>query len=315
MRYRFADLVLESELPLPELPVVRSGRRECSIRFGPVESASAPRIQWDHHWRSPDGRISLSCARDGNEYRLGVPGLATFQIDDDGRAITCRPHPAVPTPTLEHLLIDQVLPRVLTHRGRIMIHAGCVATSEGALAFLGDSGAGKSTLCAEFARAGYSLLSDDGIVIRPAATGRFEAVATYPGLRLHPGPLAALFDRHQAQGALVAHYTKKRRVDRLGVLIRRAAGPHPLKALYVLASGPTIAVDPLPQREAFLALLRASFQLHLDDPERAREVFERLGAILDSVPARRIRYPRDFRSLGEVRSALMADLAQLIAAD
>lgn len=60
-----------------------------------------------------------------------------------------------------------------------------------------------------------------------------------------------------------------------------------------------------------LALLQASFQLHLDDEDRSRELFERLGAVVDSIPVRRLIYPRDFKELGAVREAVIADAAEL----
>ena len=310
MLYRFADLNVQSEVPLPSLPVVSSGPATCAILVDSPHRAGLAPEHWDHHWRSPDGWVLLSCARDGDAYRLGMPGLATFLIEDDGGTITCRPHQMLPPGTLEHLLIDQVLPRVLTQRGRLVIHAGCVATPQGAIGFLGDSGAGKSTLCAEFARAGHPLLGDDGILVRRAPASGFEALATYPGLRLLPDPLAHLFDE-RAGAAPVAHYTEKRRLDRDSGGFTLATGAEPLRALYLLGAGPNLEIAPLPEREAFMALVRASFQLHLDDQERSRGLFERLGSLRDAIPVRRLSYPRELDRLGAVRCALLADVETL----
>jgi serine kinase of HPr protein (carbohydrate metabolism regulator) len=207
--------------------------------------------------------------------------------------------------TLEHFLIDQVLPRVLTHRGRIVLHAGCVATPEGAIAFLGESGAGKSTLCAELARAGYPLLGDDGIVVLPAARG-FEAIATYPGLRLLPDPLTVLFEDAPG-GEAVAHTSAKRRLPCAGLGLTLAEAPAPLLALYWLTRGSQIEIGAMPDRDAFLALLRSSFLLHLDDRERSRRLFDRIGALSQALPVRRLTYPRELGRLPAVREALIAD--------
>ena len=310
MQYRFADLVVQSEVTLSSLPVALSGPAECVVLVDPSARAEPSDDRWDHHWRSPDGGVLLSCARDGDAYRLGMPGLATFLIDGGGAAITCRPHETLPAGTLEHLLIDQVLPRVLTQKGRLVLHAGCVATPQGAIGFLGDSGAGKSTLCAEFARAGHPLLGDDGILVRGTAATGFEALATYPGLRLLPDPLVHLFDE-RAGAAPVAHYTEKRRLDRDSGRFTLAIGAEPLRALYLLTAGATIEITPLPEREAFMALVAASFQLHLDDQERSRGLFDRIGALLDAVPVRRLSYPRELDRLGAVREALLADVLSL----
>jgi hypothetical protein len=254
------------------------------------------------------GAISLSCARDGDDYRLGFPGLATFTIGHEGREIACRPDGELPPSTIQHLLVDQVLPRVLTHRGRLVIHAGCVGTPHGAIAFLGDSGAGKSTLCASLTLAGAPLLGDDAVVVRQSQLGTFLVEATYPGLRLHPESIAHHFGATVGSTS-VAHTTEKLRVSDATFVM----GPLPLRRLYVLAvSGPEassgkIEIAPLPQSQAFLALLRASFQLHLDDQERSRGIFERIAALMDAVPVRRLSYPREFARLADVRQALMED--------
>jgi hypothetical protein len=307
--YRFAGFTLESDVPLSTLPRAACGPGDCRVRIGPPERQAFAEARWDHHWRSPDGGVALSCARDGDAYRIGFPGLATFLVDDGG-TISCRPDPELPPGTLEHLLIDQVLPRVLTHRGCLVLHAGCVASPHGAIAFVGDSGSGKSTLCAEFARAGHPLLGDDGMVVRRTAAAGFEAMATYPGLRLLPDPLAHLFDQ-RADAPPVAHYTAKRRLDGHNANFTLAEGALPLRALYLLDTDAAIAIDPLAEREAFMALLRASFQLHLEDRERSRELFERIGGLQEAVPVRRLSYPREFAFLGAVREAVLADVDRL----
>jgi hypothetical protein len=311
VRYRFADIVLESEVPLAALPDGGGGPTQTSIHLDRGHRPTEPE-RWDHHWRSPEGAVVLSCARDGDDYRLGIPELATFLLEDAGRRITCRPDAALPLATLEHLLIDQVLPRALTHAGRLVVHAGCVATPEGAVAFLGDSGAGKSTLCAAFARAGYPLVGDDGVVLTPAASG-YEALATYPGLRLLPDPLKNLF-ADRAGGAPVAHYTEKLRLDRKTTRFALTTGPQPLRALYLLEASDRIGIGPVPDREAFVAVLRASFQLHLDDTERSRQLFWRVAALVDELPVRRLSIPRDFKRLGAVREAVLADVTGIAAA-
>ncbi len=306
MQFRFGDLVLESDIPLAELPPCAASQPECLLEAD--SSGELPELElWDHHWRADDGTISLSCARRGDDYRLGIPGQASFRILEGGRRIVSLAPAALPPWSLEHQLIDQVLPRVLTHRGRTVLHAGCVDTPEGAVAFLGASGAGKSTLCAEMARAGHTLLSDDAILVRRTAGGSFEVLPTYPGLRLLPRSIAHLIDEG-ACGRPVAHATPKRRIDRLRAGFGTTVEPRPLLALFVLGVSETVRIQPMPPRQAFLALVAASFQLHLDDPARSRRLFEGLGALVDRVPVRKLLYPREFARLPDVRSTVAASL-------
>ena len=119
-----------------------------------------------------------------------------------------------------------------------------------------------------------------------------------------------MFDE-RAAAAPVAHYSAKRRVDGDSADLTLAKGAEPLQALYLLDHGVEVSIAPLPERDAFMVLLRASFQLHLDDKERSRELFERIGGLQAAVPVRRLSYPRVFGRLGAVREALMKDAEEL----
>jgi hypothetical protein len=105
-----------------QLPVVEDTRPECVLTFQPplalVDAA------WDHLWRRPDGSVSLSCAKDGEDYALGFPGWGRAIVRDEGRSIEVLLEPDVPRETVEHLVCDQLLPRVAAFRGRLVLHAG-----------------------------------------------------------------------------------------------------------------------------------------------------------------------------------------------
>lgn len=307
--HRFGDLVVASELELTQLPSIEGASPECSLRVRPP--APLAELPWIHHWRRADGSISLSCARAGDDYVLGFPGLAHAAISEGARLIELLPERELTPETIEHLVNDQILPRVAAFRGRLVLHAGCVATSSGACAFLGGSGAGKSTLCAGFVLEGDRLLGDDGIFVRPSGPGIFEAEATYPGLRLLPHSLGGLWTE-TPQTSVVAADSDKRRLQ-LG-----EPGAYPLRALYVLdepVSGDapeTIEAALLTPREGFVALLRAAFHLHVGDPARTRRLFEQLSALLDAVPVRSVRYARRLDLLPGVRHEVLRDLAEAI---
>ena len=65
----------------------------------------------------------------------------------------------VPDNTIEHLLVDQIWPRILAHRGQLVLHAAGVTSPTGAILFVGQSGRGKSTLTLYMA----ALVSNGGI--------------------------------------------------------------------------------------------------------------------------------------------------------
>lgn len=307
--YRFAGLVLRSGVLLPELHGSEAEQAEVEVLLSPTGGEFGGLPDTAHHWRRPDGSVSLSCARCADDYILVMPDGARFEITGDGARVTCSVPTPFPRETLAHNLIDQVLPRVAALRGRLVLHAAGVALPHGAIALLGDSGAGKSTLSAAFVRAGALLLGDDGLILRDAPGGGVEALPTYPGLRLLPEALHRTF----GQGAAtlpMAHDSAKRRVAG-DARLAFVDVPVRVARFYVL-SGPDegargISIEPLSRRDSFMALLRSCFHLHLGDPVRTRAIFERLGPVADAVPVRRIGFPRDLGRLDEVRDAMARD--------
>lgn len=299
MSYRFGDLILASEFPCTQLPAVDAAP-DCTFV---LRRGRAWRPHWEQAWPAVGGEVALVGAREGDAYRLGVPGVAVFSIDATATRIAGAAEGDASAETIEHLLVDQVLPRLLAHRGRLVLHAGGLLTPFGAVAFIGESGMGKSTLCSALARAGHRVLGDDGLVVRPRPDGAPDVLATYPGLRLLPESL------HELHGAdvpttPVASGRPKRRVA-----IGGGAGPAPLRAIYALAESRDVQIHHVRGVDAIMTLVTSSFHLHWNDPVRSRDHFERVAATVHEVPVRRLGYPRDFAALPRVVSAVIEDLA------
>jgi hypothetical protein len=261
---------------------------------------------WVHEWRTENGRPTLSLARQDDGLLLRFPNLADFSINNDGNRIGVWPAPGTDDETLRHLLLDQVLPRLLAHQGRLVLHAGAVRVDDTAIAFLGATGCGKSTLTASFRTTGYSLLSDDGLVLNPIEE-EVKALPTYPSLRLWPESVAGVYSEPPTL-APMAQYSTKQRV----VLTKDdfSGEPLPLAAIYVLApvhetGASTISLTRLPPRDACMAIVENSFQLDLTGTRRAAALLAKAAKVAKQVPAFRLSYPRDFALLPSVRAAIL----------
>ena len=230
--------------------------------------------------------------------RLRFPDLAEFTLFDGGRTIEVRTLNDTNPETVRHLLLDQLLPRVLAHLGEIVLHAAAVRAGDRVIAFMGESGLGKSTLSAAFISLECQLLSDDGVVVTKSPEGML-AIPTYPSLRLWPKTLAGLYT-DPPPVAPMAHYSAKQRV-----LFRTpptVATALPLAALYVLSADETEIVKSsrLSPRAACMAIVSNCFQLDVSDTARAAKVLEAASAIACHVRVFSLRYPRDFTHLPEV---------------
>lgn len=314
MRYRFHDLVLDSDIALPEVPPSRRGARDIAIRIGAAGAPASPR--WFHHWRE-GRRRSLSFARVEDGYLVRAHGLADFHVAAGGDAVRCDPHGECPLATLRHLLLDQVLPLVLGLEGSLVLHAsGVHVDGLGVVAFAGPAGAGKSSLAAAMGLAGHRIVSDDSLLVRRRGD-RPVVVPGYPGARLWRDAARGL--GLPLAGAAVAHYTSKRRVDAAALPFR--AAPAPLAAIFVMGqrtarpvspAGSNAAVRRLGPRDRLVALTRCAYMLDVQDRTQLAAMFANIAWVAGRIPVVRLHVREGRRRLPDA-AAEVAALARSLA--
>ena len=264
-------------------------------------------------WQDHIGLLTVSAAADPpcERYRLRFSDRASVDIFPSRQQIReARPAPGVPQDTRDHFLADQVLPRILAHEGRLVLHGAAIRVGGRAIVILGDSGRGKSTLAASFAQAGFALLGDDAMVVS-RRDGQIHIQAVYPSLRLLPDSIDALYSEAPDAGS-VAHYTPKRRI-RMPVATHR--GEAALAAIFAIAppaEESTILTEPLSVAQSCIALITNSFALDPTDLELARAKLEEASACARQLPAFALSYPRDYARLPDVRAALLKRLEQVL---
>jgi hypothetical protein len=297
--------VVESSLPLPELTATSTSIPDYSFKLLPPGEAFAGEYRWFNRWTF-QGEVRLTFAFREKDYLLRFPNQADFLIPRSGPEIRCRPLPDVPDSTVRHLLLDSVIPLILSRREPLVLHASAILFDGRAIAFIGTSGQGKSTLAASYGRLGHAILSDDYLVVRRAASG-WVAVPSYPGVRLLPMSRDELFEL-PLPDAEVAAYTTKRRINDVK-LLPFAKSPSKIRCLYVLDDeGKNVAKKPLiervPPRETFIKLVSSSFNLDITDKDFLRRQFVTLKNVVATLPCFRLRYKREFGKLPAVSKAI-----------
>jgi hypothetical protein len=307
--YRVCDRTLASNILLPELPPAR-GQQDWSFVLMPARAdAHRPPASWFHEWRLPDGQVWLYFSRAGDTYVLSFPELAEFQISGAGTEILCYPVPDIPIESLKHLLLDQVLPLLLSQRGKLVLHASAVAGPGGALAFTGPSGEGKSTLAASFSTHGYDLLTDDCLMLEDRS-GSIFGTPLYPSLRLYPEVIQTLFPE-QPVCSPVTHYSSKLRLALEPSGVRIQIQPVRLDRIYILdpEHAPAVRITPLGFREAFLEILKLTYLMDVHDPGTLKSEFESVARAAALPLFRRLSYPREFSALPAVRREILSELS------
>jgi hypothetical protein len=103
--------------------------------------------------------------------------------------------------------ISEALGLILQQKGYFLLHGSAVKVGDKAVVFVGVPGAGKSTTVAAFAKAGFTVLSDDMTAITFDDSGRPVVLPSYPQIKIweesvrnlgfDPSTLEPAYEGHQ----------------------------------------------------------------------------------------------------------------------
>lgn len=315
MRYRLYGLNIDSHDLLLEMAPAKNTNVDVRVKnASPRISLSSP-PSWFMNWTLPGGEKWLSCAKTEGGYLLRFNELADFTIDRIGSEIVCMPRPGIPEDTIQHLLLDQVIPLVINLRGGEALHASAILTPHGVVAFAGPAGSGKSTITGSLMKMRYPFVSDDCLTLQEKGQDIY-AIPAYPGLRLWDDAQEHLFGENGNKKS-VAHYTSKLRVDIEEKPENYATEPKPFTRLYDIINSPETdetsdtMIEKLSPRDSFMALVRCAFRLDITDQQMLARQFQFLKRVTSTISVRRLSFPRNFRFLPEVQKAILNDLKDL----
>jgi ABC-type iron transport system FetAB ATPase subunit len=310
------NIALDCDIALPELPEIESAERIIKISAGsPVENNFDGAI-WFHDWCDPDDEICISCAKLGDLYLLRFPEQADFIISISEMAVHYFPKNNLGFEILRHLLIDQVVPRILGHLGELILHASAISMPNGcSIAFIGESGQGKSTLAASFYQNGSSLLTDDCLLVS-AEQGQIFGIPNYHGVRLYDDSAIAIFDHSIENKLPVAHDSDKSRLllpaQTRGAIINRKK----LSAFFFLAdsvegkAGNEVNINPIRGADEMISLINQTFILDVTNKELIKNQFLAIRQLFDcNVQMFRLSYPKQYSLLPELHAKIEAIIA------
>lgn len=257
-----------------------------------------------HEWVFPDGTLWTQFFRLGAGYLLRFPELADFEVSVDGTRVQGFPAPGVPSPTVEHLYLNQVLPLALSRQGKLMLHGSAVDIGGFGVAFLGESGRGKSTLAASFATGGDRFLTDDGLLLE-WADSRCMIIPSHPSIRLWEDSQDALIGQSTAIAPAVSFTSKAQFLAGAGIAFCDEA--RPLSRVFFLGEGDALVptIEPLRPAEALIELVKHSFLLDIEARDMLAQHFDDLTRMAGLPIYFRLDYPRRYNALAMVREAVI----------
>jgi hypothetical protein len=207
----------------------------------------------------------------------GVPAPGTralHHLRADASLLQCAPRDP-DDPAWWRLVLDSVLFTVALLQGYEALHAGAIATPDGAIAIAASTGGGKSTLLAELLQRGVQLMADDVLVLERRGAEAPLAHPAPPVMTVPAERLSTLSTRPPQAICAVE--------DERWIAIPVHPEPLPLKALIVLDRRPSPRESgsgaSLSRIESPLGPLLDSLMRFPDVPERQLARFE-LASVL-----------------------------------
>jgi hypothetical protein len=283
--YHFADIRVWSQEPLQDLVpddvVDRTGFEtpqsdDLVVTFGQLPDG--PPVDWFHRWGDDGEADWLRFGQQGDAYLLDFPGLVRFLITDQARQLLVEPGHEVPEMTVRHLMLNQVLPLVLSQRGRFVLHAAAIAVGDEVIGLVGPTGSGKSTLVAACGRLGAAVVADDSLVLHRRGEG-WVAVPSYPAVRLWPDALDRLQWPDKGDGQ-VAHYVDKRRLTPKSGVWHFETRVLPVRRIWTLDGAQ------FPPRPVALELFSQVFRLDVRDQRESARLFHAVADLASAVDVR-----------------------------
>ncbi|MHA8065792.1 hypothetical protein V7S76_03820 [Aquirufa sp. ROCK2-A2] len=172
-QYLAFGLFIQSEIEFPEFVSFDFEYLDLMISNGivPTKLKSEPLIDELHE------------SINDQEYVLHVENVAKYYAFD-GKEIIVESVPNVDKRTIRIYILATVMAAILHQRNCIPLHASSIKWKNGLVVISGDSGAGKSTTVSGLFKLGYSIFSDDVIVLEQDENKKIQARASYPMIKL-----------------------------------------------------------------------------------------------------------------------------------
>lgn len=293
--YSFCNTTVRADSPFPEL--VRVDADSAAFTLLSVRPDFAASVQ-QLDWTIPDSNIRVLRDPSARYWCLEFSTVTKFYYEVDRNTVWSDVQGDCDAATIRHYLLDQVLPRVLSYHGQLMLHSSVIAVGDGAVAFMASTGVGKSSLALAMHELGQQVLCDDCFGIE--FTGKdLLAIPTYRSIRLWPHVLSGF-----RRGKQPVHCLPSGKQDKCRVSLPGAPACMPLIGICLLKdtepSGTAARIAKAPLRNAFITVLDQTFRFNAHSESHTSTVFGAVDQLVDSIPIYDLEYRRGYELLPQV---------------
>lgn len=175
MKYLGFGLNINSEIEFPELLESDFTTSDIEVLWG-----KSPEIKDAINFSSPNFEYNIN----DNEFAFNVKDIATYYAKD-GKQIIVEPVCEIKNMrNIRLYILATVMAAILLQRKLIPLHSSAITYKDQLYCVCGDSGAGKSTVISYLSNKGYSIFSDDILVLNKDNSNSITACASYPMIKL-----------------------------------------------------------------------------------------------------------------------------------
>ncbi len=265
--YRAFGLVIESEFPIVQVPVIEACRADVRIVSRPDLTVVYPPAEQPY---SAGGAVFF---RANDVAHVRITGTDLIEVEkmegcDDAH--------------LSVFLMGSAMGAILHHRGFMPLHGSCVTDGVRSVFITGDSGAGKSTLAAEFLKQGWKLITDDvSAVFDVEKTPMVQS--SYPSQKLWQDSL----DHYERPGGDIHSLYSREDREKFGVDVSRFfyEGTAPLSLIVRLVPAEyPCAIGPITGMAKTDQLMRNTYRINMIEKQDLQRHFQRCVTLSQKVP-------------------------------
>ncbi|MBI5680859.1 MAG: serine kinase [Methanobacterium sp.] len=254
------------------------------IQLGNVDSSLSKEIVSNKFFKISKGN--------DNEYYLYWKGVGTFEVSDS--EIVVSPEDNADVYTLNSYIWGPVIATLLYLKGFLVLHASAVKIANYAVAFLGYSGIGKSTLAMALNNQGYSLITDDILVIQ-TDEDKSLVFSGLPQTKLSSKMINIMWDNQEIPKIILGpeerfHCTTP----------NFSCEILPLKRVYIIEEALNSYIEnPKPQK-ALMELIHNSYCFIFFQNKDKSLNFKQCSKLMDDVTIRSLKVNKSFEELSEL---------------
>jgi len=293
------NLVIQTELALPELPIVPTAEGVCHepdvrISFTAVSPGGldGARQLGPFLWASPESLW------------LQVPGVARFLISH-GNTISIDPEPGIDEDSIRVFLLGSALGALLFQRGYLVLHGNAIRIGDQCMVCVGQSGAGKSTLAAGFLQRGHEILADDVVPV----DDQCRAVPGFPRIKLWRDAA----ERLEIDTAPLSRIRPETEKFNYPLTAQFGDQPLPIRWIYILNShnSPDTLFEPIQGMQRFIPLRNNTYRVRfLNGMALQGEHLQLCGQLAGRIRLARVTRPQQGFELDQLVDRLLADIAE-----